>query len=33
MNLERSGGLLALVANVGVVVGLVLLAVEVRHNT
>jgi hypothetical protein len=33
MNLERSGGLLALVANLGVVGGLVLLAVEVRHNT
>ena len=33
MNLERSGGWLALVANLGVVGGLVLLAVELRQNT
>ena len=33
MNLERSGGWLALVANLGVVAGLVLLAVELRQNT
>lgn len=33
MNLERSGGWLALVANLGVVAGLVLLAVELRQTT
>ena len=33
MNLERSGGWLALVANLGVVGGLILLAVELRQNT
>ena len=33
MKVERWGGWIALVANVGVVGGLVLLAVEVRHNS
>ena len=33
MKLERSGGWLALVANLGVVAGLVMLAVELRHNS
>jgi hypothetical protein len=33
MNLERFGGWLAILANVGVIVGLVLLAFELRQNT
>ena len=33
MNLERSSGWLALVANLGVVGGLILLALELRQNT
>jgi hypothetical protein len=33
MNFERAGARLALVANLGVVGGLVLLALELRHNT
>jgi hypothetical protein len=33
LNLERFGGWLAVLANVGVIAGLVLLAVELRQNS